>query len=475
MSEYVNKIIDKEGREYDVQDARIADASQLATKEEVSAKADASTVETALAAKADLVDGKVPVEQLPELGSSDVEMDNDFASFPVTGDAAKIYIAKDTNKQYRWNGSTYSELSEEDKLTTIDWNGSRFLTDAEVNHLVKGKAIIWNHPGPSYNYGYFRPQYTYTENDNQYMHLVRMSAEGLTFGDTRVPNSYKLLEKGLKLSVAEKKLYSEQDKNITGSDLAFISDSSNNFFDGSTDPNANGKKIVREMNVAGKLVPTYATTDANKALVVNAQGTGLEFAQVGDSDVEVLHFYSNVTMQDISLTAAQIEKAKKGKLVIYRQYNTTALPAICQYIGSNGFDNTIAFAAITESHYTSASYVPGKASRVTDYMMAFYTTTGECWIDSIQSSSPNLVTDESTTFFENDAVISSSGKRIVREKNIYGKLVPSYASSDADKVLKVNSNGDGLEFDTISGGGLTAQEVQDMIDASIGDALNVAY
>lgn len=33
------------------------------------------------------------------------------SAMPTTGDATKLYIAKDTGKQYRWNGSSYTELT----------------------------------------------------------------------------------------------------------------------------------------------------------------------------------------------------------------------------------------------------------------------------------------------------------------------------------------------------------------------------
>ena len=34
-----------------------------------------------------------------------------FAAFPATGEAAKIYVALDTNKIYRWSGSVYVEIT----------------------------------------------------------------------------------------------------------------------------------------------------------------------------------------------------------------------------------------------------------------------------------------------------------------------------------------------------------------------------
>jgi len=35
----------------------------------------------------------------------------DLAAFPATGESGKIYVALDTNKQYRWSGSTYIQIT----------------------------------------------------------------------------------------------------------------------------------------------------------------------------------------------------------------------------------------------------------------------------------------------------------------------------------------------------------------------------
>ena len=42
----------------------------------------------------------------------DVEEYASLSNFPATGESGKIYVALDTNKTYRWTGSTYVELSE---------------------------------------------------------------------------------------------------------------------------------------------------------------------------------------------------------------------------------------------------------------------------------------------------------------------------------------------------------------------------
>lgn len=64
----------------------------------------------ALLGKADLVDGKVPESQLPSYVDDVLEYDN-LAAFPATGESGKVYLAKDTNKSYRWGGTTYAELN----------------------------------------------------------------------------------------------------------------------------------------------------------------------------------------------------------------------------------------------------------------------------------------------------------------------------------------------------------------------------
>lgn len=54
--------------------------------------------------------GKVPASQLPSFVDDVLEYDNQ-AGFPATGETGKIYVAKDTNKTYRWSGSVYVEIS----------------------------------------------------------------------------------------------------------------------------------------------------------------------------------------------------------------------------------------------------------------------------------------------------------------------------------------------------------------------------
>lgn len=67
-------------------------------------------INTSISTKADLVGGVVPSYQLPSYVDDVLEFAN-LAAFPVTGETGKIYIADDTNKQYRWSGSAYIQIT----------------------------------------------------------------------------------------------------------------------------------------------------------------------------------------------------------------------------------------------------------------------------------------------------------------------------------------------------------------------------
>jgi hypothetical protein len=72
-------------------------------------KLDSSLVGTANGAASLDASGLVPSSQLPSYVDDVLEYASS-ASFPATGAAGIVYIALDTNSQYRWSGSTYVEL-----------------------------------------------------------------------------------------------------------------------------------------------------------------------------------------------------------------------------------------------------------------------------------------------------------------------------------------------------------------------------
>lgn len=77
--------------------------------------------------------GKVPSSYLPSYVDDVLEYDNKSA-FPASGEAGKIYVAKDTNLTYRWSGSAYVEISPsialgETSSTAYPGNKGKAVTD----------------------------------------------------------------------------------------------------------------------------------------------------------------------------------------------------------------------------------------------------------------------------------------------------------------------------------------------------------
>jgi len=107
--------------------------------------------------KADLVDGKVPASQLPGYVDEVLECAN-LATFPVTGESDKLYIALDTNKIYRWSGSIYVDItqSEIDTLQNIVDRGNS-TTKPIVFNVDQGRAGELNFNKTLYSY-YFGNQ-----------------------------------------------------------------------------------------------------------------------------------------------------------------------------------------------------------------------------------------------------------------------------------------------------------------------------
>ena len=88
--------------------------------------------------------GKVPSSQLPSYVDDVLEY-ADRTSFPSTGETGKIYIAKDTNKTYRWSGSTYVEISEGLALgetSSTAYAGNKGKANADAITAIKDGSSI---------------------------------------------------------------------------------------------------------------------------------------------------------------------------------------------------------------------------------------------------------------------------------------------------------------------------------------------
>ncbi|MCR5284860.1 MAG: hypothetical protein K6D95_04625 [Treponema sp.] len=83
--------------------------------------------------------GKVPSNQLPSYVDDVLEYAA-LSSFPATGETGKIYVAKDTNKSYRWSGSTYVELSSYAEASTSASGLMSAADKTKLDGITKGSA-----------------------------------------------------------------------------------------------------------------------------------------------------------------------------------------------------------------------------------------------------------------------------------------------------------------------------------------------
>jgi len=87
-------------------------------------------------------DGKVPSSQLPSYVDDVLEFAS-LSNFPAEGETGIIYIALDTNKTYRWGGSSYVEIASSsiNKYTaTITGDGTT--TNFTITHGLATQDVI---------------------------------------------------------------------------------------------------------------------------------------------------------------------------------------------------------------------------------------------------------------------------------------------------------------------------------------------
>lgn len=87
-------------------------------------------------------DGKVPSSQLPSYVDDVIEVAS-YSDLPATGETGKIYVTLDTNKTYRWGGSTYVEISQSEihKYTgTVTGDGTT--TEFTISHGLGTRDVV---------------------------------------------------------------------------------------------------------------------------------------------------------------------------------------------------------------------------------------------------------------------------------------------------------------------------------------------
>ena len=239
--------------------------------------------------KADLVNGKVPAEELPSYVDDVVEYAN-LEAFPEEGESGKIYIALDTgycyrwsgsmyvqinaqggietaasfnalpqegevgiiyiteddNKQYRWTGAIYAELSVEDQFEVVSYQTETALTDAQIRKALEGKLIVTRSGA-----------YCYPERVWNTTIFFRGYSQGVGEG-VNVPKQANANISELNLDT-ETKMFSST---VGGSSIYLVRDASDNFAGATEAPS--GNKIMRGINLA-KTQAMFAPEYSNAA------------------------------------------------------------------------------------------------------------------------------------------------------------------------------------------------------------------
>ena len=183
-------------------------------------------------------DGKVPAAQLPSYVDDVLEFDKK-ASFPATGEADKIYVAKDTNLTYRWSGTAYVEISV--SLALGETSSTAYAGD-------KGKALATR---------------------------VTAAEENITSNDqdiTELQNRAKALEDGTSAAGKATKLATARKISLTGDATG------NTTFDGTAD-----KSIAVTLANSGVTAGTYSAVSVDSKGRVTAGSQIVEWGTTGQN------------------------------------------------------------------------------------------------------------------------------------------------------------------------------------------------
>ena len=182
-----------------------------------------------------------------------------------------------------------------------------------------------------------------------------------------------------------------------------------------------------------------------------AGATAVQPADVAD-DLEVVAYQTQNP-----LSAEQLAKAEAGKLAIYKDNLV--------YTKFYQDGNVVSFQAL-EHMSENGAYTPAYNVRIRRYTLTLDRSTR--MLNDAGYQQGVSVADNSANFFTVGEAAGQSGTRIVRELNIYPM---QQALSGLATVATSGSYNDLSNKPTI----LSAQDVQDMIDASIGNVLTEEF
>lgn len=104
-----------------------------------------------LTTKADLVDGKIPLGQLPD-SLDDVREVASYNDLPKKGKIGVIYVTLDSNQIYRWSGSQYILISSQDIPTKVSEleNDAGYLSEIPSEYITENELAAKNYTSKTY-------------------------------------------------------------------------------------------------------------------------------------------------------------------------------------------------------------------------------------------------------------------------------------------------------------------------------------
>ena len=217
-----------------------------------------------LSQKADLVNGKVPSEQLPSYVDDILEYDA-MEDFPINGEVGKLFLAKNSNKIYRWSGSLYVDVtqSETDTIDSVAKRGS--LSSVKISIKDVNATLDFDPSGESnISFGSMNPEATGTGNTSFGKDALKL----LTSGSYNVGvglSSLKTLTTGIANVALGMSMTGNAGGNITGKHNVCVGVSAGN----------NIKEDACRNTYLGSGTGSYTTSGKDNVMIGYSSGLGI--------------------------------------------------------------------------------------------------------------------------------------------------------------------------------------------------------
>ncbi len=217
-----------------------------------------------LSEKADLVNGKVPSEQLPSYVDDILEYDA-MEDFPINGEVGKLFLAKNSNKIYRWSGSLYVDVtqSETDTIDSVAKRGS--LSSVKISIKDVNATLDFDPSGESnISFGSMNPEATGTGNTSFGKDALKLLTSG-TYNVGVGFSSLKTLTTGIANVALGMSMTGNAGGNITGKHNVCVGVSAGN----------NIKEDACRNTYLGSGTGSYTTSGKDNVMIGYSSGLGI--------------------------------------------------------------------------------------------------------------------------------------------------------------------------------------------------------